>query len=37
MREADTDARVNVAERKFSAWLRANQLKGAVQENGAPE
>lgn len=24
MREADTDARVNVAERKFSAWLRAN-------------
>ena len=37
MREADTDAQVNVAERKFSAWLRANPLKGTVRENGAPE
>jgi hypothetical protein len=36
MREASTDAQVNVAERQFSAWLRANPLKGADQGNGAP-
>lgn len=35
MREASTDAQVNVAERKFSAWLRANPLRGAVQEDRA--
>ncbi|MGA7999497.1 MAG: hypothetical protein WCA28_31920 [Bradyrhizobium sp.] len=31
-----TDAQVNVAEREFSAWLRANPLTGAVRENRAP-
>ncbi len=34
MREANTDAQVNVAEREFSAWLRANPLTGAFRENG---
>jgi hypothetical protein len=35
MREASTDAQVNVAEREFSTWLRANPLTGAVQASGA--
>ncbi len=27
MREANTDGQVNVAEREFSVWLRANPLR----------
>jgi len=36
MREANTDAQVNVAEREFSTWLRANPITGAFRENGVP-
>ena len=36
MREAHTDAQVNVAEREFSAWLRANPFTGAVQDTREP-
>ena len=36
MRDACTDAQVNVAERKFRAWLQTIPLERVVQGNGRP-
>ncbi len=36
MREASTDAQVNVAERRFRRWLRAIPLEAAIQRCEPP-